>query len=223
MLDPFCGCGTAIAAAEKLGRQWIGIDITYLSINLIENRMKRMFPGLVFEVVGKPKDLSSARNLAERDRYQFQWWALSLVGAKPLGGTELGGKGKKGSDKGIDGVINYIDSPKQELKRVLVQVKSGHVNSGTVRDLGGTLTNEQAEIGVLITLEPPSKDMSSAAASAGYYDSVFWEKSYPRLQILTIEQLLAGAEVKMPPETGTFMAAQKVRKSEGKQGEFDIR
>ncbi len=222
VLDPFCGCGTAIAAAEKLGRHWIGIDITYLSINLIENRMKRMFPGLQFEVVGKPKDLSSARNLAERDRYQFQWWALSLIGAKPLGGTELGGKGKKGSDKGIDGVINYIDSAKQDLKRVLVQVKSGHVNSATVRDLRGVIQREGAEIGVLVTLEPPTKDMVIEAASAGFYKSEFWDKAYPRMQILTIEHLLAGAGVQMPPETGTFLAAQKVRKSEGKQGEFEL-
>src|SRR4030043_338402 len=100
--NPFCGCGTAIAAAHKLDRQWIGIDITYLSINLIENRMKAMFPGIQFEVIGKPKDLGSARDLALRDRYQFQWWALSLVRAKPLGGFEMGGAGKKGSDKGID-------------------------------------------------------------------------------------------------------------------------
>jgi len=222
VLDPFCGCGTAIHAAQKLGHQWIGIDITYLSINLVENRMKHMFPGVQFEVVGKPEDLASAHNLSGRDRYQFQWWALSLIGAKPLGGTELGGKGKKGSDKGVDGVINYIDSPKQELKRVLVQVKSGHVNAGTVRDLVGTLNNEQAEISVLVTLEPPTRDMTSAAASAGYYDSIFWERSYPRLQILTIEQLLAGASVHMPPETGTFTAAQKVRKEQGKQSKFDI-
>ena len=222
LLDPFCGCGTAIAAAEKLGRQWIGIDITYLSINLIENRMKAMFPGIHFEVVGKPKDLGSARNLAQRDRYQFQWWALSLVGAKPLGGTELGGKGKKGSDKGIDGVINYIDSAKQELKRVLVQVKSGHVNAGTIRDLIGVLSNEHAEIGVLITLDQPSRDMITAASTAGFYQSQFWQKSYPRLQILTIEQILAGAMVQMPPETGTFLAAQRIKKTEGTQDQFDI-
>jgi site-specific DNA-methyltransferase (adenine-specific) len=222
VFDPFCGCGTAIAAAEKLGRQWIGIDITYLSINLIENRMKRMFPGIQFEVVGKPRDLASASNLAERDRYQFQWWALSLIGAKPLGGTELGGKGKKGSDKGIDGVINYIDSAKQELKRVLVQVKSGHVNSATIRDLRGVLQREETEIGVLITLENPSRDMNTEAASTGLYQSEFWNKDYQRLQILTIEQLLAGAEVQMPPETGTFLAAQKVRKIEGTQNQLDI-
>ena len=219
VLDPFCGCGTAVAAAEKLGRRWIGIDITYLSINLIENRMIRMFPGIQFEVEGKPEDLASAQDLALRDRYQFQWWALSLIGAKPVGVSDGSGKGKKGADKGIDGVINYIDDAKQELKRVLVQVKSGHVFSGTIRDLVGVLSREKAEIGVLVTLESPSKDMITEATTAGYYRSEFWQKSYPRIQILTIEQLLAGASVQMPPETGTFMAAQKVKK-QGEQKSF---
>ncbi len=144
------------------------------------------------------------------------------MGAKPLGGSELGGKGKKGSDKGIDGVINYIDSAKQELKRVLVQVKSGHVNSGTIRDLIGVLTNEHVEIGVLITLDPPTRDMTTAASTAGFYRSEFWQKSYPRLQILTIEQILAGAQVLMPPETGTFLQAQKISRKEGNQAELEI-
>jgi site-specific DNA-methyltransferase (adenine-specific) len=220
ILDPFCGCGTAIAAAEKLNRRWIGIDITYLAITLIEGRMKKMFPGIQFTVEGKPADHASARDLANRDRYQFQWWALSLVGAKPVGGDDSG-KGKKGKDYGIDGIINYIDNAKQELKRVIVQVKSGHVNSATIRDLHGVLQRESAEIGVLITLEPPTKDMISEAASAGYYKSEFWQKSYPSLQILTIEQLLVGASVQMPPETGTFLAAQKVRK-ETKQTALDL-
>jgi len=220
VLDPFCGCGTAVAAAEKLGRRWLGIDITYLSINLIENRMKAMFPSCEFVVEGKPEDIGSAHNLAQRDRYQFQWWALSLIGAKPLGGSTIGGPGKKGKDQGVDGVINYIDSAKQELKRVLVQVKSGHVNSGTVRDLVGVLTNEKAEIGVLVTLEPPTREMINAAGSAGMYNSLFWNKTYPRLQILTIEQLLAGAAVQMPPETGTFLAAQRIKKQEGIQSKF---
>ncbi len=221
VLDPFCGCGTAIAAAEKLNRRWIGIDITYLAITLIEGRMKKMFPGIQFQVEGKPADLASARDLANRDRYQFQWWALSLVGAKPVGGDDSG-KGKKGKDYGIDGIINYIDNTKQELKRVIVQVKSGHVNSATIRDLHGVLQRESAEIGVLITLEPPTKDMISESASAGYYKSEFWQKSYPRLQILTIEHLLAGATVQMPPETGTFLAAQKVRKDQTQQGTLDL-
>jgi site-specific DNA-methyltransferase (adenine-specific) len=125
-------------------------------------------------------------------------------------------------EKGIDGVINYIDSAKQDLKRVLVQVKSGHVNSGTVRDLIGVLTNEHAEIGVLITLDEPTRDMITAASTAGYYKSEFWQKSYPRLQLLTIEQVLDGAQIQMPPETGTFIAAQKVRKIEGNQEQFSV-
>ena len=219
VLDPFCGCGTAIAAAEKLGRSWIGIDITFLAITLIEGRMKKMYPGIKFIVEGKPADLASAKDLALRDRYQFQWWALSLISAKPLG-DDHAGKGKKGADKGIDGVINYIDSAKAELKRVLVQVKSGHVNSATIRDLVGTLSREKAEIGVLITLEPATKEMTKEAASAGVYRSDFWQKQYPRLQILTVEQLLAGAVVQMPPETGTFLAAQKIKKAEGDQTSF---
>ena len=221
VLDPFCGCGTAIAAAEKLGRHWIGIDITYLAITLIEGRMKKMYPGLQFKVEGKPADLASAKDLALRDRYQFQWWALSLIGAKPIGGDETG-RGKKGKDHGIDGIINYIDDHKQTLKRVIVQVKSGHVKSGDIRDLAGVLKHEQAEIGVFITLEPPSKDMITEAAADGYYKSDFWGKTYPKLQILTIEQLLAGAAVQMPPETGTFLAAQKVKKQQGTQTTLDL-
>lgn len=221
VLDCFCGCGTAIAAAEKLGRRWIGIDITYLAINLIENRMRKMYPNIKFTVEGKPADLASANDLAQRDRYQFQWWALSLIGAKPLGDDHTG-KGKKGADKGIDGVINYIDSNNAELKKVLIQVKSGHVNSATIRDLRGVLDREKAEIGVLVTLEPPTKEMTKEAVTLGSYTSQFWQKSYPRLQILTIEQLLAGASVQMPPETGTFLAAQKVKKAQGEQGQFNL-
>ncbi len=221
VLDCFCGCGTAIAAAEKLGRSWIGIDITYLAITLIEGRMRKMYPNIKFTVEGKPADLASANDLAQRDRYQFQWWALSLIGAKPLGDDHTG-KGKKGADKGIDGVINYIDSNNAELKKVLIQVKSGHVNSATIRDLRGVLDREKAEIGVLVTLESPTKEMTKEAVTLGSYTSQFWQKSYPRLQILTIEQLLAGASVQMPPETGTFLAAQKVKKSQGDQSQFNI-
>jgi site-specific DNA-methyltransferase (adenine-specific) len=183
--------------------------------------MRAMFPGIQFEVIGKPEDLASARDLAQRDRYQFQWWALSMIGAKPHGGDEQG-RGKKGKDKGIDGIINYIDSSKQELKRVIVQVKSGHVNAGSVRDLIGVLANEHAEIGVLITLDPPTRDMIVAASTAGFYKSEFWQKSYPRLRILTIEQILAESVVQMPPATGTFLTAQKIKKTEGSQDHMGI-
>ena len=217
VLDPFCGCGTAIAAAQKLGRKWIGIDITHLSIALQKYRMEAMFPGITFKVVGEPKDIGAARQLASEDRYQFQWWSLSLIRARPLGGQEGSREGKKGSDKGIDGVIAFIDDNTGKAKRVLVQVKSGHVNSSHIRDLKGTLQREQAAIGVFITLEEPSKDMTTEAASAGFYHSQGWNQDYPRIQILTIEELLHNAEVKMPPQFGTFKQAQRVQQSDAEQ------
>jgi len=214
ILDPFCGCGTAIAAAQKLERKWIGIDITHLSIALQKYRLQEMFPDIQFQVVGEPEDMGAARQLAQDDRYQFQWWALSLIRAKPLGGEVSSKTGKKGSDKGIDGIINFVDDASDKSKRVIVQVKSGHVKSGDIRDLVGTVQREQAAIGVFITLEPPTKDMKMEAASAGLYHSLGWGKDYLRIQILTIEDLLHNAEVKMPPQHGTFKSAQRVQKTE---------
>ena len=219
ILDPFCGCGTAIASAQKLGRKWIGIDITHLSIALQKYRLEAMFPGIKFKVVGEPKDIGAAQQLAREDRYQFQWWSLSLIRARPLGGQEGSREGKKGSDKGIDGVIAFIDDNTGKAKRVLVQVKSGHVKSGDIRDLKGTLQREQAAIGVFITLEPPSKDMTTEAVSAGFYHSPGWNQNYPRILILTIEGLLQDIKagktqlVQMPPQFGTFKQAQKVQQN----------
>lgn len=222
VLDPFCGCGTAIAAAQKLGRKWIGIDITHLSIALQKYRLEAMFPGIKFKVVGEPKDIGAARQLASEDRYQFQWWALSLIRARPLGGEAGSREGKKGSDKGIDGVIAFIDDNTGKAKRVLVQVKSGHVKSGDIRDLKGTLQRENAAIGVFITLEKPSQDMTTEAVSAGFYHSPGWNKDFPRMQILTIEDLLHNAEVKMPPQFGTFKQAQRVQQSDAQQPELGL-
>jgi site-specific DNA-methyltransferase (adenine-specific) len=220
ILDPFCGCGTAIAAAQNLGRKWIGIDITHLSIALQKYRLEAMFPGIKFKVIGEPKDIGAARQLASEDRYQFQWWALSLIRARPLGGQEGSREGKKGSDKGIDGIIAFIDDNTGKAKRVLVQVKSGHVKSGDIRDLKGTLQRENAAIGVFITLEKPSQDMTTEAVSAGFYHSTGWNQDYPRIQILTVEELLHGIEVKMPPQFGTFKQAQRVRETDAEQAEL---
>lgn len=212
VLDPFCGCGTTIAAAQKLGRNWIGIDITHLSIALQKYRLKDSF-GLVekkdYAVIGEPEDLPSAKQLKEDDAYQFQFWAVSLIKARPLnGGT--GKQGKKGKDKGIDGMINFIDDNSGKPKQILVQVKGGKVKSGDIRDLRGTIEREKAAMGVFITLESPSKDMMAEAASAGYYRSSGWGKDYPKLQIITIAELLKGTEVKMPPSSITFKQAEKV-------------
>jgi site-specific DNA-methyltransferase (adenine-specific) len=214
VLDPFCGCGTAIAAAQKLGRRWIGIDITHLSIALQKYRLEQSFPGITFKVIGEPEDIGAARQLASDDRYQFQWWALSLVRARPLGG-DGGREGKKGSDKGIDGVINFIDDASGKPKRVLVQVKSGKVSSRDIRDLVGTVQREQGAIGVFVTLEAPTRDMLTEAASAGFYRSPGWGQNYPAVQILTIEALLRGVAVQMPPPHGTFKQAQRVRQEPG--------
>jgi site-specific DNA-methyltransferase (adenine-specific) len=214
VLDPFCGCGTTIAAAQKLGRRWVGIDITHLSIALQKYRLKDSF-NLVekkdYRVIGEPEDLPSARQLAQDDRYQFQWWALSLIKARPVGGESGSRRGKKGSDKGIDGIINFIDDATAKPKRAVVQVKSGKVRSGDIRDLIGTLDSEGAAMGIFITLEAPSRDMQTAAASAGFYRSPGWDRDYPRLQILTIADLLSGAEIKMPPASITFKPAGKVK------------
>lgn len=219
VLDPFCGCGTAVAAAEKLGRRWIGIDITHLAISLQKYRLKDAFSletGKDYQVIGEPVTVSAAQQLAQEDRYQFQWWALSLIKARPLGGDAGTQKGKKGKDKGIDGVINFIDDASSKAKTALVQVKSGKVKSGDIRDLRGAVEREKAAIGIFITLEPPSKDMITEAATAGIYHSPGWNQNYPRLQILTIEELLKGAEVKIPP-TGamTFKQAPKEEKDDG--------
>lgn len=218
VLDPFSGCGTAIVAAQKLERRWIGIDVTHLSIALQKYRLADMFPGLAFEVIGAPPDIDAAKQLAADDRYQFQWWALSLIKAQPLGGQTGSKVGKKGSDRGIDGVIPFVDEHSGQPKRVLVQVKSGRVKSGDIRDLVGTMKREAAPIGVFLTLEDPSGEMKTEAVKQGFYRSPGWNKDYPALQILTITDLLQGAVVKMPPEHGTFKRTTRVNLPHATQG-----
>lgn len=222
VLDPFCGCGTAVVAAEKLKRKWIGIDITHLGITAMKFRLKEAFPGISFRVVGEPTDIGAARQLSNDDRYQFQWWALSLIpGAMPLGGHEGGREGKKGSDKGIDGVLTFIDDQSGKAKRALIQVKSGHVNSSMIRDLVGTVQREQATFGIFVTLDTPSKDMVVEGLTAGFYNSPGWKKKYPIIQIYTIEDLLNKAEVNMPPRYWWGKKA-KILKSYGEQKTLDL-
>jgi site-specific DNA-methyltransferase (adenine-specific) len=224
ILDPFCGCGTSIAAAQGLERSWIGIDITYLSVALIMNRMRDMYGDtLKYELFGMPKDLQSAEKLALYDRFQFQLWALSLVSAKPLGTDSSGKRAKKGADRGIDGVINFIDDPKKQAERILVQVKSGQVKPADIRDLRGTIEREGAAFGLFISLRPITPEMKREADSAGFYTSKMYGRKYPRLQILTIETLLNGEEPQLPPRMvrNTFKQASRVvGKSKLAQGEL---
>lgn len=184
VLDPFCGCGTAVHAAQKLERDWIGIDITHLAISLIEKRMKDAFPNISFQVHGTPKDLDGAKELASRDKYQFQWWACSLVNAQPYQGK------KKGSDGGIDGLIFFQDD-ETGAKKIIVSVKGGeHVSVTMVKDLIATVEREKAAIGLFITLAEPTKPMATEAVSAGFYKSP--KGDFPKIQILTIDDLLSG-------------------------------
>ncbi len=190
VLDPFCGCGTAVHAAEKLGRRWIGIDITYLAVNLIEKRMRDAFPNIQFTVEGIPQDLESAHNLAQRDKYQFQWWACGLVGAQPYKNK------RKGADGGIDGQIFFTDivNGKPETRKIIVSVKGGeNVDVKMIRELGNVIEQNGAEIGLFVTLFEPTQPMITTAAKAGFYHAGNGQ-SYPRLQILTIEGLLSGKE-----------------------------
>ncbi|MGI8497389.1 MAG: DNA methyltransferase [Gemmatimonadaceae bacterium] len=208
VLDPFCGCGTAIASAQRLGRRWIGIDVTHLAVTLIKSRLKDSFGDAVtFTVVGEPTTVEDAEELARTDPYQFQWWALGLVGARP---TEQ----KKGADKGIDGRIYFHDtSASGKTKSVILSVKAGHVTVSQVRDLVGVLQREKADVGVLISFEEPTKPMRTEAASAGFYESQ-WGK-HPRVQLVTVGQLLDGKGIDYPRTAGvnrTFKQAPKALK-----------
>jgi DNA modification methylase len=212
VLDPFCGCGTTIAAAQKLNRRWIGIDITHLAITLIKHRLRDAFGDqMAYQVIGEPVSLPDARTLAEQDPYQFQWWVLGLVGARPV-------EQKKGSDKGIDGRLYFHDEGEGgKTKQVVLSVKAGHTSVAHVRDLRGVVEREKAEIGALLTMQEPTQPMRTEAAGAGFYHSPGWDKDYPRLQILTIAELLAGKSIDMPPLRQVGATFKKAPRAKGEQ------
>ena len=212
VLDPFCGCGTTIMAAQKLGRHWIGIDVTHLAVSMIRHRLRDAFSEQCeFEVIGEPTSLQNARTLAQQDPYQFQWWALGLVGARPV-------EQKKGADRGIDGRLYFHDEGRgTKTKHVIFSVKAGRVTVSQVRDLVGVLSREAAQIGVFISLEPATAPMRREAASAGFYESP-WGKKCPRLQLLSIEALLSGQDVDYPRAANmTFKKAQPVEPDSGRK------
>jgi site-specific DNA-methyltransferase (adenine-specific) len=201
VLDPFCGCGTAIHAAQKLRREWIGIDITHLAISLIEKRLKDAFPGIEYEVHGTPKDLDGARELASQDPYQFQWWAVSLVNAVPFAGK------KKGADTGIDGLI-YFKPEGKTTEKAIVSVKGGeNVNVAMVRDLAHVVDRENAKIGVFITLADSTGPMRTEAVKTGFYETLYGK--YPKIQILTIWELFEGKQPNIPLVESSFKKAPK--------------
>lgn len=214
VLDPFCGCGTAIIAAEKLHRHWIGIDITFLAINLVKGRLRDSFPTASYSVEGEPRDLGAARALAQNP-YQFQWWALFLVDARPVGSTEARPReGKKGADEGVDGWLRFSDKSEGHYEKIVVQVKSGHVGVKDIRELRDVITRQKASIGIFLTLEEPTSEMMREVKATDPYVSPLWKHEYPKIQILTIEQLLKGERPKIPPTVSLFQEADKVKKAD---------
>ncbi len=221
VLDPFCGCGTAVAVAERLGRRWIGIDVTHLAISIMKSRLHETFGTQLSEyrVIGVPQDPESARALAaesEHDgRYQFEYWALGLVDARP------GNNRRRGADAGVDGYINFFDDDSGKAKTVVVQVKSGHVQRNIIATLKGDMERERAEMGLLVTLEPPTAPMLREAAAAGFYvPERFPDRQFPRVQIATIEDLLNGKGPDVPrlglADAPTFRRAARRRRSQGR-------
>jgi DNA modification methylase len=225
VLDPFCGCGTAVAAAQKLKRRWIGIDITHLAIALIRHRLtghEDVYGSLDYEVIGEPVSLPDAEALAASDQYQFQWWALGLVGARP---TEQ----KKGADRGIDGRLYFHDEERGPTKQIIFSVKAGNVTASQVRDLRGVIEREKAQIGVFITMQEPTQPMRKEAASAGFYEirtgKDFVVARYPHLQILTVAELLSGKTIDAPSRAQrvdvTYKRAPKAERAEAEQLTLD--
>jgi DNA modification methylase len=201
VLDPFCGCGTAVHAAQKLNRRWIGIDITHLAISLIEKRLNDAFPGIKYVVHGTPKDIEGARALAAQDKYQFQWWAISLVKALPYRDK------KKGADSGIDGIIYFRPEGKTHEKAIVSVKGGGNVHVDMIRDLAHVVDRENAKIGVFITLADSTGPMRTEAVKTGYYETIYGK--YPKIQILTIEELFSGKKPNIPLVESGFKAAAK--------------
>ena len=191
VLDPFCGCGTTIHAAEKLNRSWLGIDVTHLAIGLIRDRLRDAFPQATFDIYGVPRDLAAARELAANDKHEFQLWALSLINAQPYKG------GRKGADGGVDGYIWFQPDGRNHEKAV-VSVKGGeNVDVKMIRDLIATVDREKAKVGVFVTLTEPTRNMRTEAAAARFYESPNHGR-FPKIQILTIADLFAHQKPHLP-------------------------
>lgn len=214
VLDPFCGCGTTVTASEKLHRYWIGIDITFLAVNLVRRRLKDAFPSCKYNLIGEPKDIDAARELSKQ-RYQFQWWATDLIGARPVGSTSSNPKvGKKGADEGVDGWLRFPDGEEGNIEKIVVQVKSGHVSVKDIRELRDVMNRQKAVIGIFLTLEEPTSEMMKETRATDPYVSPTWKHEYPSIQILTIEQLLKGERPNIPLTISSFQESSRQKRSD---------
>ena len=215
VLDPFCGCGTTVHAAQKLKRQWIGIDVTHLAIGLIERRLRDAFgKEAQFETVGVPQDVGAARALADKDKHEFQKWAISLIpDAQPFRG------GKKGADTGIDGII-YLKTGKTKTDKAIVEVKGGAVSVDQIHKLKSVIDREKALAGIFVTLNPPTKPMEKEAAAAGFAETDYGR--IPRLQILTIDDILTFKKTPRLPVVDSSAFRKAKREEKVDQGKFDL-
>ena len=204
MLDPFCGCGTTVDAAQKLGRRWIGIDVTTLAIDLIDARLRHTYGEPIrdtYDILGIPRDMSGAEALFGRSPFEFERWCVMLLDGQP--------NEKQVGDKGIDGVIRFPLDAKGTSERVLVSVKGGATNPGHVRDLVGTVESQHAGMGVFISMRPPTAGMIDAANHSGTYRHPANGQTFPKVQILSVEDLLAGRRPKMPTALLPYFQARR--------------
>jgi len=204
VLDPFAGCGTAIDAAQKLGRRWIGIDITTLAVDLMDARLRHTYGEAMrekYELLGTPLDLEGAQHLFTRSPFEFERWAVMALDGQP--------NVKQVGDKGVDGVIRIITGGKGQSDRVLISIKGGATNPGHVRDLLGTVEGQKAAMGIFVCMKLPTKDMREVANKSGSYKHPGDGREYPRLQIITVQELLDGQWPKLPPTLLPYFQAQK--------------
>ncbi len=216
ILDPFCGCGTTVAAAEKLGRKWIGIDITILAINLIEKRINEHFPDVKYEIRGIPNSVASAKKMAStrQGKFLFEQWFVTTLGGQPF-------KSTGGGDSGIDGFMHFRDiSGKSHT--IIIQVKGGGYHPESISALKGVVEKEKASMGLFLVLNSPSKKCISEAASAGRYQMPEVKRTYPKIQIFTIEDYFKGIRPDLPDISGTLKKAKREIRESEKDQKLDI-
>jgi len=217
VLDPFCGCGTTVDAAQKLGRRWIGVDVTYIAVDLIEKRLKNTYGSAIdgtYEVLGIPRDHQAALALFSRSPFEFERWAVTMLNGQP--------NQRQVGDKGIDGVARFPLDARGAVGRILISVKGGRqLNPSMVRDLGGTVMTQQAEMGVLITNGTPTRGMTDEANHAGSYHHPHYGEAFPRIQLITVDELLSGKRPKMPPVLTPYIQALKAKTPADQGSLFD--
>ena len=216
VLDAYCGCGTTVAVAQRLRRNWIGIDITYQSIAVILKRLEDQFGAEVLESVtldGIPRDLDSARALAhkkdDRVRKEFEKWAVLTYSKNRATLHE-----KKGADKGVDGIAYFVTGH-DTTERVIFQVKSGGVKRNDIATLNSDRQRENAALAVFLTLEDSTKPMRDEALAAGVYRHELLNRDVPRIQIVTVQEIIEdGRRIDLPLSVEVLKSATVVSTEE---------